>query len=277
MAQVFDSQGHRGARGAFPENTLPSFEEALRQNMRTLELDLVLSKDKILVVSHEPWFNPKICQLEGSGYDENTSLYSLTYEEIAKVDCGSMGNLDFPDQTSMPVSKPTLAAVVSHADSMAKALGRELPYYNLELKSEEDHDDIHHPKPPEFARLALDEIKRLGIFDRANVQSFDPRPLQVLHQMAPDLKLAFLSATPTLYASELEELGFKPEIYSPYHLLLHPVHVEELHAMGIAVIPWTVNDKTRMETLIDWGVDGIITDYPNRLRELLEAGQEQSL
>lgn len=265
MADSFDTQGHRGARGRFPENSIPAFEEAVRQGMRTVELDLAVSKDKQLVVSHEPWFNPDICMLENSAYTEDTSLYGLTYDDIAKIDCGSKGNKDYPQQESMVTVKPLFFQVVAACDSLATAMGRSLPFYNIEIKSRPSYDGRFTPEIVEFTALVYSELVRLSIENRVTIQSFDVRGLQQMKALDPNIKNALLSESALSYKRDIEELGFEPNIYSPYHLTLRPEHVAELHDRNIEVIPWTVNDLTRMRTLIDWGVDGIISDYPDRL------------
>ena len=267
--QSFDSQGHRGARGLLPENTIAGAELAVEYGMRTVELDLAVSADNQLVVSHEPHFNPTICELEGTGYDEETSLFALDYAAIARVDCGAKGHPEFPNQQPLPSSKPTLAALVSAADAKARSLGSSLPAYNIELKADPKLDGVYTPSPAAFAALVAAEIDRLGIAGRCNVQSFDPRPLREIRTLKPDLRIAFLVGLPEGPSEVESKRGFKPEIYSPHHLTLTQGQVERYQSSGIAVIPWTVNDASRMRTLLSWGVDGIITDYPDRLSAVL--------
>ena len=237
--------------------------------MTTLELDLAVSSNGQLIVSHEPWFNTTICTLEGTTYDENTPLYSLTTAQIAAVDCGTKGNPDFPNQATQALGKPTLRRVVAYADSVARAMSRSLPNYNIEIKSKSDYDGTYTPPVREFVRLVRHEISDLGIESRATVQSFDRRALRELHNQDSTLRTAYLSVSPLSAKREILDLGFTPDVYSPYHLSLRPETVEELHEMGVLVIPWTVNDVTRMSTLMRWGVDGLITDYPDRLAGVL--------
>lgn len=276
IADTFDAQGHRGARGLHPENTIPGFLAAVEHGMTTLELDLAVSADGQLVVSHEPWFNPTICELDGTGYTEDTSLYGLSYAEIAAVDCGSRGNADYPRQRKAPAAKPLLREVVRAADSLAAALGQPAPRYNVELKYRDAYADTFAPPASAFASRVADELERLGIADRSTVQSFHPGALTQMRELRDSrpalssLELALLSENPLDWQTELDELGWEPEIYSPYHLLTTGGHVAGLHARGIRVVPWTVNDVTRMRALIDRGVDGLITDYPDRLARVLE-------
>lgn len=265
LSEVFDTQGHRGARGLFPENTLPAFESAVRLGVRTLELDLAVSADSVLVVSHEPWFKSSICTLDGHGYDEGTSLWSLTHAQIKAVDCGSRGNADYPQQAAVPAYKPSLAEVVAAADALADSLRRERPHFNIEIKSKPAYDGELTPPVEQFVLLVHAAIARLGLRGRTTVQSFDERALRLMRATDPQQRLAYLSATPLSAKREVEALGFTPEVYAPYHLPLRPETVAEMHELGVEVIPWTVNDRTRMSTLIRWGVDGLISDYPDRL------------
>ena len=265
LATQFDTQGHRGARGRLPENTLPAFFEAIDQGMRTLELDVCISGDSVVVVSHEPWFNPKICLIDSFGYAEKESLFQMDYAEIEKVDCGSKGNIDFPSQVGMEAAKPTLAEVIQETRRYATENSKPLPHYNIEIKTEPGQEGRFTPEIDVFVRLVIAELTRQDVLDLVVIQSFDVRPLQLLHEQYTEVPLAYLSASPLSFKREMENLGFTPDIYSPYHLTLRPQTVQALHAKGMQVIPWTVNDVTRMTELVGWGVDGIITDYPDRL------------
>ena len=266
----FDSQGHRGARGLLPENSIAGAREALRYGMRTIELDLAVTRDSVLVVSHEPTFNPTICSLDGSGYDEETSLFALTSAEVQTVDCGRRPHPDFPYQAPAPGPKPTFVALVRAADAFARQRGRALPFYNVEIKSAPDLDGRYTPAPAAFAAVVVGAIAELGIGDRVTVQSFDPRPLAYLSEHAPDLPLAGLVPLALPRAGFVEKFGREIDVFSPHHLTLTRGMIADYRDHGLRVVPWTVNDKSRMRTLLSWGVDGIITDYPDRLREVLD-------
>ncbi len=274
-AASFDWQGHRGARGLLPENTLPAFLKALEfPQVKTLELDLSVSADSLLVVSHEPWMSHHICShpdgrpvLEA---EEGSLLhFRMPYEEIRKFDCGSRGNARFAQQKAMPAFKPLLSEVVEAVEAYCAEKGREKPRYNIEIKSEPAYDGVKTPAPAEFARLVLEEVTRLGIKERACIQSFDVRPLQALHRMDSTLYTALLIDNPNGVDANLAELGYLPDVYSPYYQLVTANVVATVHARGLKLIPWTVNDTTGMKALIALGVDGIITDYPD-LIELVE-------
>ncbi|MCB0572696.1 MAG: glycerophosphodiester phosphodiesterase [Phaeodactylibacter sp.] len=273
-AATFDWQGHRGTRGLKPENTVPAFLKALEfPQVKTLELDLAVSADTLLVVSHEPWMSHHICSHPGGApvteQEENSLLiYQMPYEEVKKYDCGSRGNSRFPQQQAIPAYKPLLSEVVAAVDAYCAEKGRERPRYNIEIKSEPAYDGIKSPPPAEFARLVLDAVTRLGIKDHACIQSFDVRPLQELHRMDSTLYTALLIDNSNGVDANLQELGFLPDAYSPYFQLVTANVVETVHARGMKLIPWTVNDTTSMKALIALGVDGIITDYPDLIGQV---------
>ena len=266
---AFDWQGHRGCRGLMPENTLPAFLHALSfPQLTTLELDLAVSKDGQLIVSHEPWFNPAICRRPGGDTipvreAEQTLLYRLTAAQIRDYDCGSWGNARFTQQQRQPAYKPTLREVV-------QAVRAQSPHmrWNMEIKSELAWDGLRHPPVEEFVRLLADELKALGIEEQSTVQSFDVRALQAMRRRAPHLTLALLVENTDGLAANLRRLGFTPPIYSPYYASVNPRLVRQCRARSMRLIPWTVNDTASMRALIRLGVDGIITDYPNLIAEL---------
>lgn len=269
----FDWQGHRGARGLLPENTIPAMLKALEYDVKTLELDVVISKDSQVVLSHEPWMSAEICRkADGSAVGKSEAkdlkLYEMTYAEIQAYDCGSRGNSGFSEQVGQKTTKVRLADMVQAVEAEAQRMGKVAPYYNIEIKSREEWDNIFTPEPNEFAALVLAEIEQLGIVERTCVQSFDVRSLKAVQEQMPNITKALLIMNQKGVDKNLEILGFTPDIYSPYHLLLSKSTVEDLHAKGMKVIPWTVNKVNRMRALIAMGVDGIITDYPNRISEV---------
>ncbi len=269
----FDWQGHRGSRGLMPENSLEAFQHALTYgDVTTLELDLAVSKDNQLIVSHEPWFNPAICLLpNGDTIDprseEKLLIYERTAQEIRGYDCGSKGNKRFPDQKKTKTYKPTLKEVVEMVRTV-KGKAAENIRWNIEIKSQLEWDGIRHPAVDEFVRLVIEAVKELKISQNCTVQSFDIRALQSLHRQAPELQLAFLVENTLGLDRNLARLGFTPQIYSPYYLLLSKKVIRACHQKNMKVIPWTVNDVKSMRRLIRIGVDGIITDYPNRIEQV---------
>jgi glycerophosphoryl diester phosphodiesterase len=265
----FDWEGHRGCRGLMPENTLPAFLKALEfPDVITLELDLAVTKDNQLIVSHEPWFNPDIC-LKPNGDSipkkdgEKLLIYQMTVAEVQAYDSGSKPYARFPNQQKMKAYKPTLREVVEAARAVRPNIR-----WNIEVKSQPDWDGLRHPPIEDFVRMVVSEIRSLGIEQFVTVQSFDVRALNALHRQAPDLQLSFLIENINGFESNLARLEFKPAIYSPYYLLINKKLVKELHARQIKLVPWTVNDVKSMRRLIRLGVDGIITDYPNLIGEV---------
>ncbi|MCB9316249.1 MAG: glycerophosphodiester phosphodiesterase [Lewinellaceae bacterium] len=267
----FDWQGHRGCRGLLPENSLPAFLHALEYpEVQTLELDLAVSKDKQLIVSHEPWFNPGICrQPNGDSISkkdaESFLIYNMTVAEIRTFDCGSAGNARFPQQRTMQVYKPTFREVV---EAVQKASPEKNIRWNIEIKSRPDWDGIRTPPIQEFAEMVDSALKALHLEERAIVQSFDVRPLQILHARNPKLRLALLIENLDGFDANLKRLGFLPDAYSPYYIFVNKKLVRKCRSNNIQLVPWTVNDVPSMRRLIRLGVHGIITDYPNLISEV---------
>lgn len=270
-----DLQGHRGARGLMPENTWPSFKKALELGVKTLEMDAVITNDRQVLVSHEPWFSHEICLTpEGktiSSSDEKSHrIFEMTYEEIKAYDCGLKPHPHFPEQVKMAVSKPLLAAVIDSAEAYSVQMGRPLPHYNIETKSLPSGDGTFHPEPEEFVKLLVDVVKEKGISERVTIQSFDFRTLKIVKRDYPDIATAALIEMQGSAENHLQELGFTPDIYSPNYHLVNEELISFAKEKGMKVIPWTVNEKSEMKKLIEMGVDGIITDYPDRFNSLEE-------
>ncbi len=271
---TIDWQAHRGGKGLAPENSIPAFTYAVTlPYVKTLELDVVVSKDSILIVSHEPWMSSKICLTpQGNEISEaeekQLNIFQMTLAEIAAYDCGSKPVDGFPDQKKMKTNKPTLENVVKAVSAYAAQRNLEAPLFNIEIKSAPEGDHVYHPAPATFANLLVNAINRLRIRDRANIQSFDVRALQAVHQQDSTLQLAYLISTSEGLDQDLQQLGFTPNIISPNHQLITPDFVKAAHSKGMKVIPWTVNDVERMKALLALDVDGIITDYPNLIPTL---------
>lgn len=271
----FDWQGHRGARGLAPENTIPAFLTALEYPIKTLELDIAISKDSQLIISHEPWMSASICQQpDGTAIEESEekqfNIANLTWAEIQQFDCGSRGNARFPEQKPMAVHKPRLRDMVAAVQQYCQEKEREAPFYNIEIKSKPEWDGIFTPDPATFARLLIDELTEIGIKDRTCIQSFDVRALQAVRQIDAEMVVALLVENANGLSENLDLLGFTPDVYSPNYALVSANLVEKAHAEGMEVIPWTVNDVKTMQALIEIRVDGIITDYPNLIAEVVK-------
>ncbi|HNP19594.1 MAG TPA: glycerophosphodiester phosphodiesterase family protein [Fulvivirga sp.] len=272
-SQQIDIQGHRGARGMMPENSIPAFIYAMDQGVTTLEMDVVITKDHKVVVSHDPYLMHDICyNAKGEEItkkeEKEYNIYQMTYDEVTKCDCGSKGNPRFKEQMKIKTSKPLLSDVIKAAEKHAKGVTLFEVGYNIEIKSLPEDDNIFQPTVDVFSDLVYNLIDQYLPWERVTIQSFDFRVLRYWHEKYPDVKLAVLIENPKSIKTNLKELGFTPAIYSSYHKLLNAGKVAELRQLGIKVIPWTVNELSDMKKLISWKVDGLITDYPNRAREL---------
>lgn len=269
----FDLQGHRGARGMKPENTIPAFLIALDTGVTTLELDLAVTKDKQLVVSHEPWMSASIClRPDGSSIssrdEKKLNIYQMTYEEVKQFDCGSKGNENFPEQEKMKISKPLLTEVIVAIEDHIRSFTQYEADYNIEIKSSPDGDNKFHPTPKEFSDLVYNLIDQYLPWERIVIQSFDFRVLKYWHEKYPEVRLAALVENTKSVHSNLNDLGFMPSVYSPYFKLLSKNDIQYLHQQKIRVIPWTVNEVDDIKKMRQLGVDGLITDYPNRACQL---------
>ncbi|MEO7174718.1 MAG: glycerophosphodiester phosphodiesterase family protein [Saprospiraceae bacterium] len=261
-------QGHRGCRGYLPENTIMAMKKALDLGVQVLELDVVISKDNKVVVSHDPYFASAI-SLQPNGdtiavEDEmKYNLYTMNYAEIRKYDVGSKHNQRFPKQQNSPCFKPLLSELIDAVEEYARSKGIRAPYYNIEIKSKVDWDDKFHPKPKEFVELVIDVCKTRSIMRRMNIQSFDIRPLKLLHWQYPSIALSYLTGNEKSISENLQSLGFTPNFYSPYYKTVDANMVNYCHENGMKIIPWTVNTRAEIDALILLKVDGIITDYPD--------------
>ncbi|MBK6266818.1 glycerophosphodiester phosphodiesterase [Marivirga sp. S37H4] len=263
-----DWQGHRGARGNFPENTWPAFKYAIDQDMTTLEMDVVITKDRKVVLSHEPFLNYQICKdTAGNQIPENEELkwniYQLNYEELKRCDCGAIQNPNFPDQQIVKKTpKPLLLDIIQKVKDYCESENKELPHMNVEIKYEEEMKKIFHPDIEEFSNLVYQVLINNYPQDKWNIQSFDFNVLKHFHTTYPNVELAALVYENNNWQSQFEELGFVPDIYSPYFELVDDQLIKDLHEQNVKITPWTVNDEEQMERLLTLGVDGIITDYP---------------
>ncbi|MBO0948883.1 glycerophosphodiester phosphodiesterase family protein [Fibrella forsythiae] len=264
----FDRQGHRGCRGLLPENTVAAMKKAMDLGVQTLELDVVISKDKQVVVSHDNYMAATISQKPDgtpvtSAEEKSINLYQLPYTEIRKFDVGMKPHPQFKEQQKFAAYKPLLAELIDSVEAYAGSKKLPLPKYNVEIKSAPETDGVYHPAPAEFVDLvmAICQSKKLG--QRLNIQSFDARPLQLIHQKYPAVRLAYLTANPKSVAENLATLGFTPQIYSPYYKTVTAETVKACHQQNMQIIPWTVNTKAEIDQLMQLGVNGIITDYPN--------------
>lgn len=267
--------GHRGARGLMPENTIPGFKLASRQGISWLEMDVVISKDGKVVVSHEPWMNHHITLTkDGERITEEQgkalNLYEMPYKVINDYDVGSLVNPNFPNQKLKKAPKPKLSKVVEEVEEHVVLYGLHMVGYNVEIKSRPEWYGVYQPEPEEYVNIFMDVIDDLNIDERLIVQSFDPEILRQMRKRDSSIELALLIDEEYNLHQNLETLGFTPQHYSPHFKLVDQALVNSCRDLGMEIHVWTVNEVADMRAMIDLKVDGIITDYPDRLVEILD-------
>ena len=295
VAQAFDLQAHRGGRGLHPENTLTAFESAARLGVNTLELDIGITADGVPVVSHDRALN-RFFTRDARGEWLPTrgplihalSLAQLQRYDVGRLQPGTSYAREFNLQQAVDGERvPTLAAVFERV----KTLGAGELNFNIETKLNPNASgDTLAPEP--FVRAVLAVIRQAGMTERVMLQSFDWRTLEVVHQLAPNMRTAYLTGAPPVAGNPNEALwtagrrlsaygGSMPKLvhaaagpakgvtWSPHWRQLDPDQLKQAQALGLSVVPWTVNERADMKRLMDWGVDGLITDYPDRLREVM--------
>ena len=267
---AFDVQGHRGCRGLMPENTIPAMLKALDLGVTTLELDVVITKDNKVLVSHEPWFEAEITTKPDGTFIKPAeamqyNIFQMNYDEIVKYDVGMKAHPRFPRQEKVKAIKPLLADLFDSVAENMKTRRRPFPYFNIETKCLPAGDGRFHPKPEEFVELLMAVIKEKQVEERVIIQSFDFRTLKYLHEKYPPIKTALLieDSDENDFDGQLTKLGYTPEYYSPNQTLVDEKLVKQCHDKGMKIIPWTVNDEKQIKKLKKIGVDGIITDYPD--------------
>ena len=295
-ANGFDLQGHRGARGLMPENTLPGFAHALAIGVTTLELDLAVTGDDIVVVSHNPRLEPELARhADGQWLQQSSApIQAMTLEQVKSYDVGRLNPaLDYAarftgQQGYDGIRIPTLEEVFQ----LARRTRNRSVAFNMEIKINPEKPELTLP-PDEFAAAVVEMVRAGKMATRVTIQSFDWRALQAVQRIAPDIVTSYLTvdqrwlsnlktrapgASPWLAGLDIDDFdGSAPraikaaggDIWSPHHREVDADAIKLAHVLGLQVIVWTVNDAERMRELIAMGVDGIITDYPDRLRELL--------
>lgn len=270
MSLQFDKQGHRGCRGLLPENTIPAFKKAITLGVTTLELDVVITKDQQVLVSHEAFFNVDITTFPDEYPEKKYNLFEMDYAEIKLFDVGLKKHPKFPQQENVSAYKPTLNEVITVCEATVEALGLPAIQYNIEVKCAPETDSVFHPLPAVIVDLLMKEVIDNNIEERVSIQSFDKRVLQHLHANYPAICTGCLyegDEVKTL-AEHTKELGFTPNKYSPIYSLVTTDLIEECKNNGVLIVPWTVNTFEEMKRLKSMGVDGIISDYPNLLQQL---------
>ena len=292
-AMAFDIEAHRGGRALFPENTLPSFANALSMGVNTLELDIGVTRDGAIIVSHERKLNPDLARNADGVYVAapgipfiQLQLADVKTYDVGQIRPGSSYGAQFPDQRAIPGTRiPTLIEVFN----LVRKSGDNAVRFNIETKIDPNHPD-ESPAPQRFVTLLLDLVRAQQFSDRVMVQSFDWRTLQLVQKQAPSIPTVYLTqqkglgTTISLDKATEWTAGFSPgdygnslpatikaaggAIWSPYFGDVDPDLIAESHRLGLAVVVWTVNKPDDIARMIDIGVDGIISDHPDLLRKI---------
>lgn len=266
----FYKEGHRGTRGLMPENTIPSMIKAIENGANVIEVDVYTSKDGQVFISHDPYVN-----INHSYYEDGKEItaeeakkfifHQMNYADIRKFDVGSKPYAAFPQQQRLKTYIPLLGELIDSVEAFTKS--KKLPgaIYNIELKTSPRFDSLQYNSvPEEMVDKVMEVVKSKNIGNRFYIQSFDFRPLQYANKKYPNVTIGFLTSARNMSVEDnLQKLGFKPDLYSPEYRLVTKETVEICKKEGMKLVPWTVNTATEMKTLIELGVNGIITDYPN--------------
>ena len=242
-----------------PENTIPAFEYAIKAGVDALEMDMAVTKDNVIVISHDPILHPPVC----SGPTSSAVIRENTLAQVRQWDCGAVRNPNFPKQQPIPgTHMPTLDEVLSLSTQGNFE-------YNIETKSFADQPQ-YTPSPEDFVRLFLDQVRKHHLEKRVMLQSFDFRTLIAAHKMAPEIRrVALTEADPRDFVTIAKE-GGEAQIISPNYKLVTKPKVEAAHHVGLQVVPWTANTPADWDKLIEAGVDAIISDDPAELIEYLK-------
>ncbi len=270
---VFYKEGHRGTRGLMPENTIPAMNKGVEMGANCVEMDVYLTKDGKVLIAHDPYVNvAHSLHNDGSeiakGDAKKYIWHQMNYEDIRKFDVGSKPYNAFPQQQKIKVSMPLLGELIDSVEAYVTANNLQNPIYNIELKTSPKYDSLqYNAGPNEVVKAVMAEVNKRNIGNRFYIQSFDVRPLQFVHKEYPGVIIGYLTSGKNL-DSNLKALGFMPHIYSPEFGLVNKAMADFCHSKNMKLVPWTVNDKEKMKSLIADGVDGIITDYPNYFAEI---------
>ncbi len=267
--------GKSGARAIMPENTLEGMLRAMDLGVDVLDLDVVISKDKEVILASDPFFSSAhILTPEGKpipfAEQKKHNIYAMDYAQIRLYDVGSKVVSAYPGQEKFKAEAPRLSSVVEAVEQYAKSKNLKKPDFSIEFRMLENGDDQFHPKPKEYVDLVMQQIKAQKIEKRVILQAFDIRVLQYIKKTYPKMHLALLVDTKEEVEDHIKRLGFVPDIFSPYLVIVGKSLVDKCHELGMRVIPWTVNSSDKVIYFKSLGVDGIVTDYPN-LRNLVES------
>lgn len=270
----FDVQGQRGANDLTLQPVIYAFTTALDSGVTTIKMEVAITKDKRVILSPQPWMSLFNCSQPDSVLLSRKdgkfvfNIYKMKYEEILFFDCGSKGNLRFPNQEKIAASRPLLRDVIVGVENHIRSYTTYEVDYAIEIKSTKTTDGKFHPSAEEYSDLVYQLVDQYLPLERIVIQSADFRVLKYWHKKYPKVRLCALVDNTKSVAANLNDLGFSPSIYSVNYKVLKQSQVRELRDRRIRVIPWTVNEIGEMKKLKDWGVDGFITEYPKRASQL---------
>jgi len=251
--------GHRGCRGILPENSIEGFKKAIDLGVDGIEFDVVVNKDKQIVISHAPYMEKKYCLMPDGRkikQEKEINLFQMTQMEIEQFDCGSKYHPNFPEQKKLKTYKPLLQELFNKVDfSNVMIL--------FEIKSEKRYYGKYQPQPDEYVDIILKEVS--NYVHRKNIvfMSFDSNIINELHNRAPQYKLVYLTYAPfKSVKSSIKDLTVQPYAIGMYNPTISKREIIKANELGIAVFAWTVNSYKDFERLKRYGIDGIITDYP---------------
>jgi len=272
---VFFKEGHRGTRGLMPENTIISMQKAIESGANVIEVDVYTTKDGKVLVAHDPYVNTKFT-LTADGKEipakeaRKLIFHQMNYADIRPFDVGSKPYAAFPQQHKVKTYMPLLDELIDSVEAFTKANNLPPVIYNIELKTNPRYDSLGYNATPDvMVDAVMEVVKRSNIGNRFYIQSFDFRPLQYAHKQYPEVVIGFLTNDKTMSLEDnLKKLGFKPHLYSPEYKLVTKEMVAACKKQGMKLVPWTVNTPEEMKKLIELGVNGIITDYPNYFEQI---------
>ena len=306
--QKLDVQAHRGGMALVPENTIPAMLNGVKIGAQTLELDVVISADGKVVVSHDPYMSAIFMSKPDGSYitkdeEKSLALYQMSYDSISRYNSGIKSHPMFPEQLKIKTHKPLLSDLIDSVEAYVKTNKLKPVYYNIETKCSPMGDGKYNPSPEVFVKTMMDVINQKDIKKRVIIQSFDVRTLRILHKTEPSVQLSLLvSGKMELSEDQLKKyglsakevadffkqmnskkggldddlanLGFVPDIYSPYYSGVDAQMVKKAHEKHMRLIPWTVDKEEDMIALGRFGVDGMISNYPDKLVKLFGRYQQ---
>ena len=271
MSEYIDVQAHRGGAGLMPENTIEAMKHALDMGVNTLELDLQISQDGQIVVSHDPYFHHRYAtRPDGSVItkdDPREYIYTMPYSEVVKYDVGNRPSEVWPEKACIETVKPLAEDLIDFVETYTKENGLSPVRYNIEVKSKKGKGEgTDWPTYDHFATECCKFLISKQLGDRLVVQSFDTRALNYMHEKYPELILSYLvDAKAPEFEKYMAMLNFTPQWLSPHHTITDETLVKKCHEMGMKIVPWTVDQPEDIKRMIDLKVDAIISNYPDRV------------